>query len=217
MTAFAAAIFDLDGTLLDSTRVWDDIDAEFLQKRGLAVPEDYAARVAALSFEEAARYSIERFGLAETSEQLMREWNSMAAEKYAREIPLKPYAREYLEDLKRCGVRLAVATSSKRELYEPALRRNGIDSYFELFCTADDAGCGKESPAIFQLAAKRLGVPPEQCLVFEDVPQAVISAKQAGMTVFGVYDPASASFESTIRAAADGYIRDFREAPLPVR
>lgn len=215
MSAFTAAIFDLDGTLLDSTHVWDDIDAEFLQKRGFAVPEDYAAQVAAMSFEEAACYSIKRFELTETPEQLMREWNGMAVEKYAHSIVLKPHARQYLECLKRCGVRLAVATSSKPELYEPALRRNGVYALFDVFCTADDAGCGKESPAIYLLAAERLGVPPEQCLVFEDVPQAVINAKQAGMTVYGVYDPASALFESTIRAAADGYITNFEDAPLP--
>ena len=104
------AIFDLDGTLLDSMGVWDQVDVDFLAKRGFEVPDDYMQKVAAMQFRQIAEYTIARFNLSDTPEALMEEWDHMARVMYATVVEAKPYAREYLESLKASGAKLAVAT-----------------------------------------------------------------------------------------------------------
>ncbi len=210
-----AYIFDLDGTLLDSLWIWDQIDVDFLKKRGIEVPPDYIDAIYSMSFPESAEYTISRFGLPDKADDLMREWNDMAAYAYGNTIPLKPYAREYLHALKEKGVKLGVATSLPVVLYEPALKNNGLYELFDVICSSDEAACGKTKPDIFLLAARKLGVDPRDCIVFEDNPQAMQSAKQAGMTVYGIYDETSKEQWQMITRIADGTLYDFKDAPLP--
>ncbi|MDR1133155.1 MAG: HAD family phosphatase, partial [Synergistaceae bacterium] len=210
-----AYIFDLDGTLLDSTGLWERIDADFLSKRGIPAPEDYAPAVAAMSFREGAEYTIARFNLPDTADALCREWYGMALYAYGHTVRLKPNVREYLAALKSRGMKLGVATSSTFQLYDAALRNLGILSFFDAICSADEVEYGKSRPDIFILAAKKLGVSPSDCVVFEDVLRAVQSAKSAGMTVYGVYDEASKADWERIKATADGAFADFKDAPPP--
>ena len=210
-----AYIFDLDGTLFDSMGVWLDIDIEFLNKRGIAVPADYQVKVSSMSFPEAAAYTVKQFGLADSVEDLMQEWNNMAAYAYGHTVQMKPYAKEYLLALRKSGVKMAIATSAIPELCEAALRSHGIHEWFDVICNSEEAGCGKSQPDIFLLAAKRLGVQPCDCFVFEDILAAVKSAKSAGMTVYAVYDEASKADWEKIKEAADGVLFDFKDAPLP--
>lgn len=212
---FDAAIFDLDGTLIDSMGMWERLDADFLARRGLSVPEGYTAAVSAMNFPEAAAYTVRTLGLPESPEAIIREWNSMVAEQYAHGIGLKPHAREYLEYLRSRRVRLGVATALSPELYGPVLKNNGVYSFFDAFADVSEVTRGKDFPDIYLLAAERLGIPPGRCAVFEDVLPGVLGAKSAGMTVFGVHEPASARDAAAIRRAADGYIRDFAELFSP--
>ena len=99
-----AAFFDLDGTLLDSIGMWAEIDRRSLGRRGIAVPEDYQKAVSVMRIHEAARYTVERFGLPEDPQDLEREWMDMARREYAHNVPLKPGAREYLNALRAQGV-----------------------------------------------------------------------------------------------------------------
>jgi len=210
-----AFIFDLDGTLLDSMGVWLNIDIDFLQKRGIAVPNDYTDTVLSMSFPEAAAYTIKRYSLPDSVDILTQEWNDMAVYAYGNIVQMKPGAKEYLSELRGRRVKLAIATSSTPELYEPALRNHGICEWFDVICTSEEVGCGKSRPDIFQLTAKKLGVPPCDCVVFEDILAAVKSAKAIGMTVYGVYDKSSAPYWEQIKQVADGVILDFQNAPLP--
>jgi HAD superfamily hydrolase (TIGR01509 family) len=192
--------------------IWLDIDIEFLRKRGLDTPADYADRISAMTFPEAAAYTKKRFGLHEDAADIMQEWNSMAVYAYGNTVQMKPGARDYLSALRERGVKLAVATSSIPDFYVPALRKHGIYDWFQVICTAEEAKRGKSHPDIFLLTAQRLGVAPKDCVVFEDILAAVKSAKSVGMTVCGVYDEASAKDWEQIKKYADYTIRDFREA-----
>ena len=217
---FSAAIFDLDGTLLDSLWVWQKVDEEFFAVRGMKKPADYARAIQGMSFREAAVYTVRRFGLAESADAVMDEWMRMTVEAYANDVLLKPGALSYLRALKRADVKLAVATANRRELFGPTLERCGALSLFDAVATCAEAGDGdKTNGAVFLLAARRLGAAPEACAVFEDTLEGVTGAKAAGMRAYAVRDGGNDHHSERIAAIADGVIDDFTDMehlhPLP--
>lgn len=211
MNNMEGAIFDLDGTLLDSMGVWEQIDQEFLNRRGLPVPDDYIAAVTPLGFQDAADYTIVRFGLSDTAEELIREWSSMAVYAYGHTVALKPHAGEYLRFLKERGIKLAVATALTDELSVPALENNGIYELFDGFTTLSETGGRKGEPGIYLKAAQKIGVPPNRCVVFEDIFEGIQGANAGGFYTVGVFDPYSAHEKERIQASAKRYITDFSE------
>lgn len=211
MKAFKAAVFDLDGTLLDSMGVWEKTDIEFLEKRGILLPDDYLEIITPMGFEAAAVYTVDRFGLSEDPQEIVREWYSMAVDAYVKTVKLKPNVREYLKLLKGNGIRIAAATSSDLELFEPALLNNGILSYFEHIVTVRDVMRPKGYPDIYEAAAERLGVQPADTVVFEDILKGIEGAKAGGFLAVGVYDRYSEHEKDEIIKLADCYIYDFGE------
>jgi HAD superfamily hydrolase (TIGR01509 family) len=205
------AIFDLDGTLLDSMHVWSEVDTQFLRKRGIAVPRHYTASVASFSFRETARYTIEQFDLDEDEDSIIAEWTAMSLDKYSSKVKLKAGAREHLEALKAAGIKLATATSILPELYEPVLRNNGIYGLFDAHTFTHEAGRSKSFPDVYLLAAERLGVEPCSCVVYEDLIHGIQSAANAGFYTVAVEDYASAHIASEIKTAAHLYITSFSE------
>ncbi|MDR3644966.1 MAG: HAD family phosphatase [Clostridia bacterium] len=211
MPDFKAAIFDLDGTLLDSIWVWEKIDIDFLAKRHLDVPISYGCEVSARSFRESAKYTVALFDLEESVEDIIAEWNRMALDEYSHHIPLKPHAKEYLLYLKAQGIKLGTASALPEALYAPVLKNNGVYGLFDAFCCTDEVPRGKESPDIYLLAAEKLGVAPCDCIAFEDVLPGIRGILSAGMRAYGVYDKYSEHEQEQIRALSQGYIRDFTE------
>lgn len=203
------AIFDLDGTLLDSLHVWQSIDMAFLAKRGLTVPENYSQEISALSFRETAEYTIARFSLNERPEDVMHEWNQMAIEAYAHTVPLKPGAKDYLLYLKSQGVRLGVCTALSQKLYLPCLQNNKIYTLFDALVSTDDVHRGKHQPDAWLVCAARLGLPPQHCTAYEDVLLAMQGAKAAHMRVCAVYDQNTQQNRSAIEQVADCIIENF--------
>ena len=204
------AIFDLDGTLFDSMGVWMEVDRNFLNKRKIAMPEDYHDEIKSRNFPEAAKYTKARFSLTDTEEEIMREWMEMTALSYANDVVLKPHARDYLVSLRKRGIKLAVATSSKRRLYQPVFDRYGLSDFFETVVTTEETS-PKHLPHVYNEAAKRLGLPPQACAVYEDILVGIKSAKAAGFYAVAVSDHASAAEEAALRAVADEYILSFKE------
>lgn len=202
------AIFDIDGTLCDSLWVWKEIDKRFLNRRGFEVPPDYSKAIDAMNFRLTAEYTIERFKLDETPEALMNEWLDMARDIYAHEIGLKTGAKELLLSLKERGVKLGIATSSYEELYIPLLKNNGV---FELFSAVMDTTMtrGKAFPDIYLAVADKMGVEPSRCVVFEDIPLGLKSAKEGGFKTVAVYDRFGDYPE--IHSLADKFIMSFDE------
>lgn len=206
-----AALFDLDGTLLDSMGMWAGVDERFLQKRGIAVPKDYQDAVSVMRMHEASRYTISRFSLRESPEAIEKEWLDMARDEYAYHIELKPYAAEYLHMLHAHGIKLGVVTSNVGELYEPLLRRCGIDGLFTACTSAHEVARGKAFPDAYLLAADRLSAKPDTCIMYDDMPQALIGAKAAGMYTVGVLDSTDVQHRRELMRAADRCIESFDE------
>lgn len=208
------AIFDLDGTLLDSMGVWQEVDRIFFDRRGIPMPADFAHEVAAMQFGDIADYTIRRFRLHEDKRDVMEEWDRTARRLYATQVRTKPHAVEYIHYLRDSGASLAVATSLSPGLRQAALGHAGLLDCFDLTCSVDDAGQGgKESPAIFLHAAQGLGLDPGDCTVFEDILIAIRSARSLGMQVWAMYDPSSDRDWELIQREADGCMDDFDQAP----
>ena len=205
-TRIKGAIFDLDGTLLDSLWIWEDIDKRFLAKRGIEVPPDYMKAVSVMEYRQTAEYTVKRFGLDEKPQDLMNEWSEMAAEAYERVLKIKPKVGQYLSELKSKGVKLAVATSATPDMCLPALKNNGILHLFDAVVTTFEIGKGKSSPDVYVAAAERMGLSPMECAVYEDNLDALRTAKSAGFVTVGVYDKYSAGDEKALRELADDFI-----------
>lgn len=208
-TNFKYAIFDLDGTCLDSMWLWEEVDKQFLGKRGFEVPDDYLEAISTIGFRAAAEYTIKRFGFDDTPEELMEEWTNQAIVKYEEEVKLKEGVKEYLKKLKAKGVKMVVATASFREMFMPALKNNGIYEFFEDFVTVDDVGKSKSFPDIYLRAAKLLGADPKETVVFEDVFEGINTASNAGFFTVGVKESTSACLEENIRKKSDVFIESF--------
>ena len=211
MFDFKGAIFDLDGTLIDSMDVWEKIDIKFLEKRNISIPKDYIEKVNDMSFKEVAKYTIERFGLKENEDDLIKEWNEMALFEYSNNIKLKPNVKEYLQKLKFNNIRIGLATSSPRELYEVVLKNNKIYDYFDTFTSLQDVKRDKNYPDIYLLTAKKLEVNIYDCVVFEDILVAINTLKKANFKVIGVYDKYSIKDIKEIKASSDKFIYDYKE------
>lgn len=206
--------FDLDGTLLDSNGVWLEIDIAFLGRRGIApVPEDYTRYVTHHSAPEAARYTRERFGLADTAEEIQMAWLDMARGAYAGRLALKPGVRELLERLRQAGRPMAVLTSCIPELCRGALEAHGLTGFFRDVITAGETGLEKGDPALYRLAAARCHADPGDCVLLEDSPGYCAAARQAGFYVAGVRDPLYAGREQEIQSHCHSWLEDFRQIP----
>lgn len=206
-----AAIFDMDGTLIDSMWVWKKIDLDYLKNKNLECPKDLKSNIQHLSFEETARYFKKTFNLSESPEEIMDQWNNMALEEYKENVKLKAGAKRYLDILKSLGIKIALATSNCSLLLETALKANGIYDYFDVITRTDEVSRGKHHPDVYLLTAERLGVKPEECIVFEDILPAVMGAKAAGMTVIGIHDELAEDQEQDIKNNADKFIYAYSE------
>ena len=145
---FDAAVFDLDGTLLHSMDVWEAIDLRLLQKRGLTPPANYVSEICTRSFEEAAQYTIDLFGLSESPGTLVQEWDEMALHEYTWNVGLQPYVREYLKALTLAGVKLAVATGLPENCISPASSAMGYGNSL-MRCAPPMKCCGAKNPPTF--------------------------------------------------------------------
>lgn len=205
------AIFDLDGTLIDSMWLWSKIDAEYLKKHNLQVPEDLKENLNHLCFKDCAKYFKTRFNLPYTPEEIESHWIQMALQEYSTNISLKPGAKKFLQFLKNNNIKIALATSNRRDLANASLKLNDIANYFDCITTTDEVPRGKNFPDVYLLAANRLGVNPENCIVFEDILLAVKGAHSAGMKVIAVYDEFSKNEEKEITTIASKYIHNYDE------
>lgn len=211
MREFSAAIFDLDGTLVDSMYVWNKVDQDFLTERGIPVTEEYTNAVRGMFFETAARYTIETYGLTESVEQIISIWLHMARQEYEHHVRLKPGAKDYLVALQQKGIKLGMATSSNPYLLEPVLRSNGVLHLFDAVCYTSQVGRNKSFPDIYLFAAENLGQSPKNCVVFEDIPEGIEGANKAGMYTVAVFDEASRTSADYLKQQADRYIYSFSE------
>ena len=211
MERFKAAIFDADGTIIDSMYVWEKVDIDFLTEHGIAVTREYSDAVRGMFFKTAAEYTKNKYGLDESVEEIMQTWLNMARREYESNVRSKPFVREYLEYLRQNDIKIGLATSSDPYLLEPVLTNNGLYEYFDTVCYTSEVGKNKRFPDVYIRTAEKLCVEPEECIVFEDIPEGIEGADKAGMYTVAVYDRASEKDMDYLRKKANKYIFDFSE------
>ena len=202
--------FDMDGTLIDSNRVWKEVDERFLARRGIPYTRAYYEGVAHTILPLAAQFTREFCHLEESCQEIMDEWMDMAKDIYAH-VTVKPGVRAYLKQCRTEGRRLGVVTSSVPEHCHTALQRLGLEKYFESITFAQQLGLEKKDPQVWLEAARKSGVEPESCTIFDDSLSACRGARAARMRVVGVYDSFFARDEREMRSFCDVYIRSFEE------
>lgn len=206
-----AAIFDMDGTLIDSMWVWDKIDEDFLKKRSIPIPQGFKKELDKLDAGQAAKYFKDTFNLKENIREIEKEWFDTALYEYSNNVKLKPGVREFLLLLKSKGIKMALATSNYPILVETSLKKNNIYDFFNTIVTANDVKKNKSFPDIYLLAAKRLNIAPNHCIVFEDILPAIQGAKAGGMTVIGIHDNYSEYERESIIEKSDKYVYNYDE------
>jgi len=207
------AIFDLDGTLLDSMFIWDTIGEDYLRTLGKEPHEDLKETFMTLTLEEAAEYYREHYKVTLSVTEIVDSINAMVEGIYRTKVTLKPGVAEYLRLLKESGVKMCVATVTDRYLVEDTLERLGILHYFCGIFTCAEVGYGKDKPIIYQKALEHLGTAKEETFVFEDSLFALETAKADGFPTVGVYDMHE-SRQEEMKRLADCYVRSFEEPVL---
>ena len=205
------AIFDMDGTLVDSMVYWKRLATEFLESKGVQhIAQDILEHIKPMTMTESAALFIEEYGLSGTAESVAAEMNTMMDEHYRRNIPLKPGVQVYLDALYRRGVTMCVASATAEELMDACLTRLGVAQYFSFLLSCETVGAGKSRPDVYWEAAKRLGAQPEEIAVYEDALYASNTAKQAGFYVIAVQDDSNQPHWESLTALSDENISDWQ-------
>jgi len=175
-----AVVFDLDGVLIDSEQVWDDVREALAHERGGRWHEHAQRDMMGMSSPEWSRYMHERIGLAEQPEEINRIVVERMLERYAQGPPWLPGAVEAVRRLAADFV-LGLASSSNRELIDRVLEAGGIAGCFRATASSEEVSAGKPAPDVYLEVARRLGVDPAACAAVEDSHNGIRSAKAAGM------------------------------------
>jgi HAD superfamily hydrolase (TIGR01509 family) len=183
-----AVVFDLDGVLLDSEQVRDEVREQYVRERGGRYDVEIQRAMMGMSSPEWSRFLHEEAGVADTPEEIGAEVVRRMLARYGEELPLVPGA---LEAVERLGARwpLGLASSSNRPLIDAALELSGMSSLFRATVSSEEVPRGKPAPDVYAETARRLGVPPDRCAAIEDSHSGIRSALAAGMRVVAIPNP----------------------------
>jgi len=201
------AIFDLDGTILDSMPIWDQAGELFLRSLGIEAEPELGKILFPMSMEKGAEYLKERYRLERSTGEIMEGINRTIQEFYSCQVPLKDGAEEFLRGLKQAGFKITAATSSDRQVIESALERLGVMDCFERIFTCSEIGAGKTKPDIYFAAADYMQTLPQDTWVLEDALFAIQTAKKAGFRTAGVFDASSSDDQDEIKEVCEIYFK----------
>ena len=207
------AIFDFDGTLVDSMFIWDTFGEDYLRTLGKEPRENLTETFKTFTLEQAAEYYRDHYGVTLSVEEIVDGVNEMVAEIYRTQVTLKDGVRAFLEGLRAQGVKMCVATVTDRAIVEDVLVSLGIRDFFTEIFTCAEVGYNKETPHIYRVALEALGAKKDETVVFEDALHALITAKKDGFKVAAVYDKHERR-QTEMKENGDYYITNYETVKI---
>lgn len=211
LNSMTGAIFDLDGTLLDSMHIWSEIGLKFLKNEGVTPPPGASEEFVKLSLVQAAEFYIKNYAPEKTVLDIVKSINALVEDFYFNEVLLKTGVREFLEFLKKRNVKMCVATATDKYMVEKALERNGIRDYFSEIFTCTNVGAGKDTPVIYDKALEHLGTEKDTTFIFEDALYAIETANEADYKIVGIKDVSEPADPEKVKELCTIYINEYQE------
>ena len=205
------AIFDLDGTLLDSMSIWDRVGEDYLRSLGKEPKDNLKEVFKTFTLEQSAQYYIDYYGVTLSVEEIVSGINKMVENYYVNTIPLKPGVEYFLKELYTRGIKMCIATVTHEYLAKAALDRLKVSHYFTRIITCAQVGHSKKEPHIYRQALQELQTGKNETVVFEDTLHAVVTAKSDGFITCGVYDEHEFEQEK-LKSTASLYIKNYLKA-----
>jgi len=184
-----AVVFDLDGVLIESEEIWDDVRERYIRERGGRYDAEAQRAMMGMSSTEWSRYIHDELGVAGSAAEINADVVRMMEARYRERLPLVPGAVEVVQEVA-TAYPLAVASSSNRQLIDAVLEISGLGAAFRATVSSEEVARGKPAPDVYLEAARRIAVAPERCLAVEDSHNGIRSAKAAGMRVVAIPNPA---------------------------
>lgn len=200
------AIFDMDGTLLNSMDYWALVADEYLESIGITPKEDTCRRFLEDGMKNWYEYCQEEYGLSAAYDEAKRGIYALMNKKYETVVELKPGARELLDSLYEKGVKMCLATATDRETVEKTLKKLDLEKYFLRIFTSGEVGVGKREPLIYEIALDFLGTDRNSTYIFEDAVYALRTAYTNGFKVVGVYDKNVYASKEEIKSLCHVYL-----------
>ena len=203
-------LFDFDGTLVDSMPTYVSAMLKILDEYGISYDEDIIKIITPLGTLGTAKYFLE-LGVPLTIEQIIEKMKAGMVKEYCYNIPAKDGVIEGIKELKKRGCGLNVLTASPHLTLDPCIKRLGIFDCFDNVWSCDDFSTTKADPEIYKMAAERIGKPVEEVIFVDDNYNADLTAKKAGMQVYGIYDKSSDEYVEDMKKIVDKYVYNFKE------
>lgn len=205
------AIFDLDGVLIDSMSIWENLGARYLVSIGKEPEEGLGRILFSMSMEQGAEYLVKNYSLTQTADEVIDAIRDTLRDFYYFEVGAKTGAEDLLKGLKARGLKVTAATSSPRGHVEKALERNGLLKYISRIFTNSEVGTSKHTPEIYDAAASSMGTERAETLVFEDSLYALKTAANAGFRAVGVFDANGEVDQKGVEGTGEMYLKELTE------
>jgi HAD superfamily hydrolase (TIGR01509 family) len=208
------AVFDVDGTIIDSMPFWYNVGDEYLKTLGIEAEEGLAKVLFSLELNDGAKYLNEHYHLNKSKEEILGGIAKIAEDFYANRVPLKKGIDRLFETFHNANIPMTIATASDMRYLDGAIKRFGLNRYMQKIYTCVDLDTSKRESLIFNKAAESFNCRADEVYVFEDSVQAAKTAKDAGFKIAGVYDAAFGKYQEELKALSDIYITDYEKLDL---